>query len=893
MQYNPEELNEILNIYKAESEEIIQELNDGFMELEKNPDDKSPLKKLFQLAHSLKGASRMLEINSVQDIAHKLEDILSFWKKDNVIINLDFFQVIYKVCDFLNELVEKSVRQKSNYTDDNVVMFINKLNNFITANNMVPAEKQPQKPENYIVEKSIDIKAIILELMFVSEKDDINDDFEEIIMVISDNLKQLADIFAETQYSFIKENITSITSFVNEQKDKFFDINSVKQKIYKLKNNIYDLLKELNVNTGTNKPAAEQNQKKISDNKVCETLEQNNELNKKFDFILSNLQKIKYEKDFLKKITEILKSIIDSSEDKRLHLILDKTVRILNLFISKDILIDNDCFMVILQCIYLARRISMHEKEENLSNLNFLIQRLSVVEDMFNIENIPPSKELELSAAESIVSQEDYSNLKKNLKFFDLQEIKTMRVDISKLDNLISQTGELLINGIKTREHIVELSKINSKLIKWNSVSKKIINYLKYLEKKGFFTSENDDGSTAFYRRTQNFFVNNAEIINEINADFVNLYNIISEDDNKLQQTVVEIEQIAKGIRVLPLAALFHSFPRMIRDIAKENNKKIDFIVSGSDTTVDKKIIEEIKMPLIHILRNSVSHGIEIPEERIKNNKPETGVIKLNAKQIENNVIITVEDDGYGVNIEKVKQIAYDKGLLSGEEIESLNSEQLMKMLFLPGFSTDESVTEISGRGIGLDVVKTKIANLNGEIFIDSVLNKGCKVTIKLPLSMSTIKTFVLLINQQKYALPVNSIKFVKQITKEEIFKRNGINSVIYEGHSIPICFLSEIFNEKNNISEENQYTVIIIENQEQQIAYIVDKLLGDQEVFQKKLIPPILKIKNISGFTTLSTGEICLIINPYELIRNTIMNIYLPSTTLKSLQIKEEKEDI
>ncbi len=885
MQYNPEELNDILNIYKAESEEIIQELNDGFLALEKNPEDKTPLKKLFQLAHSLKGASRMINFKSVQDISHKLEDILSYWKKDDVIINVDSFQVIYEVCDYLTELVDKSVKQKNDFQDDNLVLFINKLDNFIISNRMTPVENPNKLPDNYLALKSIDIKAFILELMFVIGKDNVEEDKEEAFLVISEDIKQLAEIFAPTDYTEIKQKIAMIFSELSADTNVCRE--SLAQEIIELRNIIYNLYKELNISSVVNK-----NDFKIEakqEQEIEKVKEADNDISKEFDFVLSNLQKIKYEKDFIIKIISNLKKIVKKANDKRISLILTKTLNILNLFYSRDVIIDNDCYMVILQCIYLTKRISMNEKEENLNNLNFLIQRLSVVEDMFNIEDITPSTSVELHQNSSILSQEDYSSLKKNLKSIDLQEIKTLRVDTAKLDNLISQTGELLINGIKTREHIVELSKINSKIVKWNAVSKKIINYLKYLEKKGFFNSELDDSASMFYKRAQDFFVNNAEMINEINNDFAHLYNIISEDDNKLHQTAMEIETIAKGIRVLPLATLFHSFPRMMRDIARENNKKVEFVISGSDTTVDKKIIEEIKMPLIHILRNSVSHGIEVPEQRLKNNKSETGLVKLTAKQVENNVIITIEDDGYGVDIEKVKEIALKKSLLTEEEISNINSEQLMKLLFLPGFSTEDSVNEISGRGIGLDIVKTKITNLNGDILIDSVLNKGCKVTIRLPLSMSTIKTFILLVNGQKYAIPVNSIKFVKKISKEEIFMRNGINCIIYEEHSIPVYSLSSVLGEKDNTDKDTLLTVIIIENQDKQAAYVIDKLLGDQEVFQKKLIPPILKIRNISGFTTLSTGEICLIINPYELIRNTVTGLQISPSVIKPLSVDEE----
>ena len=557
-------------------------------------------------------------------------------------------------------------------------------------------------------------------------------------------------------------------------------------------------------------------------------------------------------------------------------------------FDNKNIVLDNECYMVILQCIYLAKRISLNEKDENINNLTFLVQRLNVVEDMFSIPKVPVAKQEQ----NSLIAQNDYDKLKKNLKSFDLEEIKVLRVDTGKIDNLIAQTGELLINGIKTREHIVELSKINSKITQWSSTSKKIMNYLKYLEKRGFFSNEADESSLAFYKKAQGFFEDNANMINELNKDFNQLYNIISEDDNKLHQTALEIETIAKGMRVLPLATIFHSFPRMIRDIAKEKNKKIDFIVAGSDTTVDKKIIEEIKMPLIHIIRNSVSHGIEEPETRMKNGKKETGRIKLTAKQAENHVIITIEDDGYGINLEKVKATAIDKGMLSKEEAESMTDEQLMRLLFIPGFSTEDSVSEISGRGIGLDVVKTKITNLNGELLIDSELNKGCTVTIKLPVSMSTIKTFVITVNEQKYAIPVNSIKYVKQIKKEEIFRKAGQDCIIFDGHSVPVYSLSNIFEEPSkNIINNNIYTVIIIETGEKQAAYITDKLLGDQEVFLKKLMPPVLKIKNISGFTTLSTGEICLIINPFELIRNTFDNNMTSLFDMKQAEIEEKSK--
>lgn len=880
MQYNPEEFEEILNIFKAEGEEIIQKFNDRFMELEQNPEDKTPIKELFQLAHSLKGGARMIGFNGIQDISHKLEDILSYWKNDDVKINTDFFQVIYKVCDFLNELVNKSVKEKKDINDDNVAIFLSKLDDFISHNAVTQEEiKKNEKSLDYIVNKEMDINAILLELMFVLEKDDIEFDFEDSIVVLRENFEQLAEIFVKTDYIEVKERIAFLITFLSGAVQQKSDIVFLKQRIIELRSIIYNLYKDLNIMSIERKVPVKKIEKKSVEKElnIEKETKDNKIVNNNFDFVLANLQKIKSDKNFIKEILINLKNISQNTDDNRISDILNKVINILNKVYEKNKKLDNDCYLVILQSVFLAKRLSLKDNNDYESNYNSLLQRLSVVDDIFSISDnknaISTQKinnQIEIKETKSNIFSVNTDNINNKLKSIDLQEIKTLRVDTSKLDNLISQTGELLINGIKTREHIIELSKINNKLIKWNGVSKKILNYLKYLEKKGFFSSETDDGANLFYKRTQNFFSNNAELINEINNDFNNLYNIISEDDNKLHQTTMEIEAIAKGIRVLPLATLFHSFPRMIRDIAKENNKKIDFIISGSDTSVDKKIIEEIKMPLIHILRNSISHGIELPEERIKNGKNEIGTVRLISKQEENNVIITIEDDGYGVNFEKVKEKALEKGLLNEEEIANIDTKQLLKLLFFPGFSTEEEVTEISGRGIGLDVVKTKISNLNGEIFIDSVLNKGCKVTIRLPLSMSTIKTFVLLVNKQKYAIPVNTIKFVKQISQEEIFIKNGQNLIIFDNHSIPIYSLSKLLGENNQLETNKQLTVIIIESHDKQIAYIVDKLIGDQEVFQKKLVPPIIRIKNISGFTILPTGEICLIINPYELVRNT-----------------------
>ena len=246
MQYNSEELNEILKIFKIESEEIIQELNDGLLILEKNPKDKTPLKKLFQLAHSLKGAARMIGFNSIQDIAHKIEDVLSLWRKDTVEIKVAFFEELYNACDFLSSLVEKSVEQKSNYFDEKVTNIIHKLEECINFNQISDNNKIEIKVENYIEAKSIDINAILLELMFVLNKEEENT-VEDILLIFVDNVNQLKEIFEETEYSEIKNKIADLNSYLKNKNTNDIYFSVCKDKFLEIKSDIHKLYKDLNI----------------------------------------------------------------------------------------------------------------------------------------------------------------------------------------------------------------------------------------------------------------------------------------------------------------------------------------------------------------------------------------------------------------------------------------------------------------------------------------------------------------------------------------------------------------------------------------------------------------------------------------------------------------------
>lgn len=323
----------------------------------------------------------------------------------------------------------------------------------------------------------------------------------------------------------------------------------------------------------------------------------------------------------------------------------------------------------------------------------------------------------------------------------------------------------------------------------------------------------------------------------------------------------------------------------MVRDIAQEKGKKIELKIIGSETCTDKKIIEEIKAPLIHIIRNAIDHGIETPEERIELGKNPEGEIILSARQFGSKVIIEIQDNGRGINIEKIKEKAVQKGYLTQEEINSMSDEQITNIIFSPGFSTGESITNISGRGIGLDVVQTKISQLNGKVKVLSEVNKGCCVQIELPTTMSTLKAFLVKSANQTFAIPMDAINTVLRKRTDEIILNKGKKSIIFNEKSIPLFSLAEILNLEQSHTTKDKATILILENESRIIALSVDKLMGDQEILHKKLSAPLYKLKNISGVTTLISGEICFILNILDLMNAvTPSKIQINSSTSQKL---------
>lgn len=343
--------------------------------------------------------------------------------------------------------------------------------------------------------------------------------------------------------------------------------------------------------------------------------------------------------------------------------------------------------------------------------------------------------------------------------------------------------------------------------------------------------------------------------------------NSFNEQIEYLESVTTNLHESVMKVRMVPIESVVNRFPRMIRDLSKKLDKKMELHMSGEDTELDRTVIDEIGDPLQHLLRNSADHGLESNEERLALGKSEVGNIWLNAYQDGNNVNIEVRDDGAGINIEKVKNKALEKGTITPEQAEVMTDKELIDLLFQPSFSTAEKITDVSGRGVGLDVVKTKIEGLGGNIECRSVVGEGSSFIIHLPLTLAIIQALMVELGNEKYAIPLGSIQTIEDVAVSDIKYVQTKEVINLRGTVIPLIRLDQILDVESSLENPESLTVVIVKKGDKQAGLVVDNLIGQQEVVIKSIGSYINCSKIISGATILGDGEIALILEVNTLV--------------------------
>ncbi|WP_457568524.1 chemotaxis protein CheA [Desulfurobacterium sp.] len=333
-----------------------------------------------------------------------------------------------------------------------------------------------------------------------------------------------------------------------------------------------------------------------------------------------------------------------------------------------------------------------------------------------------------------------------------------------------------------------------------------------------------------------------------------------------MDRTVSDLQAAVMKLRMQPIKKIFSKFPRIVRDLSKKLGKKVNLIIEGEDTELDKSIIDKLEDPLIHLVRNSLDHGIETPEERVMMGKPETGTIKLFAYHEGDHIIIGISDDGRGIDVEKVKQKAIEKGLITPDQAKQMTEKDAYSIILMPGFSTNDQVTELSGRGVGMDVVASVIYSLRGTIEIESEEGKGTTILLKLPLTVAIIRTLIIGVNNQIFSIPLHAIIEIVKYDKEKVKNVGRFKSLVLRDEVLPLFSLNELLGVEES-GEKN--FIVVVKVGEKYIAVSVDKLYGEEEIVIKSMGALLEDIPGIAGATIAGDGRVILILDINSLLND------------------------
>ena len=445
-----------------------------------------------------------------------------------------------------------------------------------------------------------------------------------------------------------------------------------------------------------------------------------------------------------------------------------------------------------------------------------------------------------------------------------IQQNAVLRVDSKRIDYLLNLVSETVIIKAAFNQYAVQMNEMQSQMMSYSTGFKEKFRRLfeqlpEYLSdmQRGVPAKDVKAKITQEYGDLINYFDPFSANLKDLNVKF-------RSSTQNLGQIVGELQEGVMKTRMVPIAQIFNRFPRVVRDLQRDLKKKVDLVIEGEDTELDKTVVDDLLDPVMHCVRNSVDHGIETPEVRAAAGKPETGTLLLRAANEGNQIVIEITDDGAGINVEKVRNKAISKGILHPNKI--LTDQEAYNLIFQPGFSTADKISNVSGRGVGLDVVRTMIEKLKGTVSVTSGAGKGSTFTIKLPLTLAIIQGLLVRVGQQVYSIPITSVIESQRVRKEEINTIDNYEVMNVRDEVISVLRLSRLFHIKSANTSEYCF-VVIVGTQEKKIGVMVDSLIGEEDVVIKALRDQFTNSPGIAGASILGDGSVSLIIDVSQLL--------------------------
>ncbi len=801
-----------LSMFLEESIENLQILNDSILELEQNPDDIDKVNEIFRVAHTLKGMSATMGYVKISELTHKMEDVLTKFREGELKVTQKMVTVLFKCLDTLETMVNNISEGVEDNTD------IQKLMDSLKEVAVIQGESSPAK-----------------EVAITIESQEEKDFFD------------YTDVMDLNEYDLSVMKQGSINDFSSYHIKITFDSNTLLKSARAFL--VFSALGEYG--------------EIIKSNPGAEDIE-----NERFEFEIELVYLSKSDSEVIKK-TILSISEIDNVEINKINL---KTNSLKHELHYSDVMDLNEYDLNVMKQALTKSFSSYYLKITFDSNTLLKSARAFLVFKALEeygeiIKSCPNAEDIE---NENFEFEIELVYLSKT----DTETIEKTILSISEIDNVEIKKINLEKNSVKhdiiNKEIEIEEKDVEETKNKINQPLKK-----SDVNKKTQKESKEDEKTVAKKKvhqsvrvdleRLDNFLTMVSELVihrtrlEQISSN--HKLNDLNETLEQIARTTSDLQDLVMKIRMLPLDVVFNRFPRMIRDLSVELNKEIEFSIQGSDTELDRTVIDEIGDPLLHLLRNAADHGIESQQQRISNGKSSKGHIKLSAYPEGTKAVIKVEDDGAGLDVERIRMKAEEKGI----NTENMSEHDIKNLIFAQGFSTSEQVTDVSGRGVGMDVVKTKIASLGGTVDVISELGKGTTFIIRLPLTLQIIQALLVKIGDETMAISLGYIDRVLDYEENMIKRTNNKEVMIFNENVIPLIRVNEVLDIEHN-GESKDY-VVIVKVGEKSVGLLVNGLLGQQEIVIKPLGKTLQNLKEYIGATILGDGLVTLILDVAALI--------------------------
>lgn len=865
-------MEELKQEFLSEAYELLNTMEDGSLKLEQNPEDSDAIAGIFRVAHTLKGGAASLEITRVANFTHELENLFDQVRDGKIKVDEEIIDIILKSLDILKIMVDAA------------------------ANNQEPQEGLEEETMEKIIkaqDKGESSEALTKKASLTSQHDVLKKQDSNPIFDLADHEKEMAQeklgqqkvfwlyTLLNPEYEMRSVSALQIYTAVKEVGEIIACLPTIDTILEE------DFVPELRFLIATDFELRQAKEKVSVSDVTLEIVLKNYEdapslaSKAKTPLLFSDevQGKIAF---YLEEGVPVYKVSIEIEPDNPMRNVdslllyntLEEIGEILSGTPSKEELKSDDFFQ------FLDVIVATNESKERIKEKCFLSDTtksikvatikakektaISASSSSKKEEKLPKEKPTAFLPNKKVAKQPQQEKTAKNLA----SHRSFLRVESGRVDILMNLVSELVISKAGLIETGQQILNIMDKIKDMGVEARKNLTELFNIQT----TDEEKEGKIGEF-----FNYVSRSSWNELD-NFENIINIISRVINELQESVMKI-------RMVPIGSIFNRFPRIVRDLSKNLNKDIELKLFGEDTELDKSVIEELLDPMVHMVRNSIDHGIESPKTRQERGKNPKGVITLGASHEGSMIKIEIGDDGQGLDPDTIKAKAIEKGIIT--ETKELSKEEVLNLIFQPGFSTAQEVTEVSGRGVGMDVVRKKIENLSGSIFVETEQGEGSRFIIKIPLTLAIIQALIVEINTYSYSIPINSIVETLSIREDqlEMFENNKV--IRLRDELITVINLKEIFNFTTGISEEelqgkkveeeqlehdiddlgDEKYIIVVEISNKKAGLMVDTVVAEQDIVIKPLHKKYAMTQGISGATILGDGRISLIIDIYQMI--------------------------